>query len=141
MDAAWPESTGEALHTSTFLGNPLGCRMALNRSICSKPNRGASGWKIGRSSARKALRTAASGTSKALGLDARPGPHARPRSPRCERPARRGRAGQLVEAMLARGIILLSGGVGQNVLSFTPPFVISEEEIDFALGVLNEKQF
>ena len=29
MDNAWPESTGEALHTSTFLGNPLGCRMAL----------------------------------------------------------------------------------------------------------------
>src|SRR5882762_7039638 len=29
MDDAWPESTGEALHTSTFLGNPLGCRMAL----------------------------------------------------------------------------------------------------------------
>ena len=29
MDRAWPESTGEALHTSTFLGNPLGCRMAL----------------------------------------------------------------------------------------------------------------
>jgi len=28
MDA-WPESTGEALHTSTFLGNPLGCAMAL----------------------------------------------------------------------------------------------------------------
>ncbi|MEM1060661.1 MAG: aspartate aminotransferase family protein, partial [Verrucomicrobiota bacterium] len=28
MDA-WPESNGEALHTSTFLGNPLGCRMAL----------------------------------------------------------------------------------------------------------------
>jgi 4-aminobutyrate aminotransferase-like enzyme len=43
------------------------------------------------------------------------------------------RAGQIVEAMLARGIILLSGGVEQNVLSFTPPFVISEEEIDFAL--------
>src|SRR6185436_20648416 len=28
MDA-WPLSTGEALHTSTFLGNPLGCAMAL----------------------------------------------------------------------------------------------------------------
>jgi len=27
MDA-WPESTGEALHTSTFLGNPVGCAMA-----------------------------------------------------------------------------------------------------------------
>ena len=28
MDA-WPQSTGEALHTSTFLGNPAGCAMAL----------------------------------------------------------------------------------------------------------------
>jgi 4-aminobutyrate aminotransferase-like enzyme len=26
---AWPASTGEALHTSTFLGNPLGCAAAL----------------------------------------------------------------------------------------------------------------
>src|SRR5690606_29809982 len=26
---AWPDSTGEALHTSTFLGHPLGCAAAL----------------------------------------------------------------------------------------------------------------
>src|SRR4029077_4679405 len=29
MDAAWPASEGEAIHTSTFLGNPVGCAMAL----------------------------------------------------------------------------------------------------------------
>ena len=29
MDAAWPKSRGEAIHTSTFLGNPVGCAMAL----------------------------------------------------------------------------------------------------------------
>ncbi len=29
MDAAWPLSQGEALHTSTFLGHPVGCAMAL----------------------------------------------------------------------------------------------------------------
>ncbi len=29
MDAAWPESRGEAIHTSTFLGHPVGCAMAL----------------------------------------------------------------------------------------------------------------
>src|SRR5271169_3797286 len=29
MDAAWPESRGEAMHTSTFLGHPVGCAMAL----------------------------------------------------------------------------------------------------------------
>ena len=29
MDAAWPASRGEAIHTSTFLGHPVGCAMAL----------------------------------------------------------------------------------------------------------------
>ena len=47
-------------------------------------------------------------------------------------------AGKIVEQMLARGIILLSGGVEQNVLSFTPPFVITEKEIDFAVAQLAE---
>src|SRR5690606_23824646 len=29
MDAAWPPASGEAIHTSTFLGHPVGCAMAL----------------------------------------------------------------------------------------------------------------
>ena len=29
MDAAWPRSTGEAIHTSTYLGHPVGCAMSL----------------------------------------------------------------------------------------------------------------
>src|SRR5436190_2247543 len=29
MNRAWPRSHGEALHTSTFLGHPVGCAMAL----------------------------------------------------------------------------------------------------------------
>jgi 4-aminobutyrate aminotransferase-like enzyme len=48
------------------------------------------------------------------------------------------RAGRMIEQALARGLIVLSGGVDQNILSFTPPFVISAEEIYFALGVLAE---
>jgi 4-aminobutyrate aminotransferase-like enzyme len=140
MDDAWPESTGEALHTSTFLGNPLGCRMALESLdlLEAKP------WskrveKLG-AHLEQGLRKL-QGTSKSWGwmrglglmrgmevLDANGQPN----------PAR---AGQIVEAMLARGIIILSGGVGQNVLSFTPPFVISEEEIDFALDQLAETEF
>src|SRR5437667_7074344 len=31
MDAAWPKSQGEAIHTSTFLGHPVGCAMALEQ--------------------------------------------------------------------------------------------------------------
>jgi 4-aminobutyrate aminotransferase-like enzyme len=29
MDEAWPASDGEAIHTSTFLGHPVGCAMAV----------------------------------------------------------------------------------------------------------------
>ena len=29
MMDAWPRSAGEALHTTTFLGNPIGCAVAL----------------------------------------------------------------------------------------------------------------
>ena len=137
MDDAWPESTGEALHTSTFLGNPLGCRMALESLELLE----AEPWsprveKLG-AHLEQGLRQLQGkskrwGWIRGLGLmrgievldDAgQPDP---------------ARAGRMVEAMLARGIILLSGGVGQNVLSFTPPFVIGEEEIDFALGEVSE---
>jgi len=137
MDQAWPESTGEALHTSTFLGNPLGCRMAL----ASLDLLEAEPWSeraeaLGRhlEAGLRNLQIASTnwGWTRGLGLmrgievlDANGQPDA-------------ARAGRLVEAMLARGIILLSGGVEQNVLSFTPPFVIAEEEIDFALQQLAE---
>jgi 4-aminobutyrate aminotransferase-like enzyme len=137
MDNAWPESTGEALHTSTFLGNPLGCRMALESLALLE----AEPWearveKLGQHLEKGLCEL--QGTSKQWGrirghglmrglevLNANGQPDA-------------ARAGQFVEAMLARGIILLSGGIDQNVLSFTPPFVITEEEINFALAKLVE---
>jgi 4-aminobutyrate aminotransferase-like enzyme len=137
MDTAWPESSGEALHTSTFLGNPLGCRMALTSLELLE----AEPW-----SARVA----------ALGGHLRAGLHRLQAASKSWGPVRgrglmqgievvngdgepdAGRAGRLVEAMLARGLILLSGGTGQNVLSFTPPFVIEKTEIDFALSALRE---
>jgi 4-aminobutyrate aminotransferase-like enzyme len=137
MDDAWPESAGEALHTSTFLGNPLGCRMALQSLDLLK----AEPWserveRLGAhlDSGLRQLQTVSKrwGWIRGLGLmrgievlDAGGLPDAK-------------RAGQIIEALLARGIILLSGGVRQNVLSFTPPFVITEAEIDFALRQLAE---
>jgi 4-aminobutyrate aminotransferase-like enzyme len=138
MDEAWPESTGEALHTSTFLGNPLGCRMALEslalfqaepwddrvQSLGAHLAEGLSRLHHGN----PARFGAPHGRGLMQGLDvidrdARPDP---------------ARAGVLVEEMLARGFILLSGGTAQNVLSFTPPFVITPPEIDFALAQLAE---
>jgi 4-aminobutyrate aminotransferase-like enzyme len=135
MDRAWPESTGEALHTSTFLGNPLGCRMALESlKLLEAEPWSARVTALGDHLAARLKKIQSTsnlwGWSRGLGLmrglevldtEGRPDP---------------ARAGQLVEALLARGLILLSGGTDQNVLSFTPPFVITEAEIDFALAEL-----
>jgi 4-aminobutyrate aminotransferase-like enzyme len=132
MDRAWPRSKGEALHTSTFLGNPLGCRMALTslNLLESEP------WED---------RVRDLGTHLAAKLD-------KLLSSNTRWGHRRGRglmqglevvddegtpdsstAGRLVERSLKRGLVLLSGGVDGNVMSFTPPFLITREEIDFAL--------
>ena len=140
MDDAWPESTGEALHTSTFLGNPLGCRMALESlDLLESEPWSAQVEKLGahlEQGLRKLKETSKRfGWIRGLGLmrgieilepTGIPDPAG---------------AGRIVEAMLARGIIILSGGVEQNVLSFTPPFVISEDEIDFALAQLSAVEF
>jgi 4-aminobutyrate aminotransferase-like enzyme len=136
MNRAWPESTGEALHTSTFLGNPLGCRMALESlALFEAEPWDERVWALGahladglRALAKK--NPARFGSVRGLGLmqglevfDANGRPDA-------------AKAGALVESMLARGLILLSGGMEQNVLSFTPPFVVTPGEIDFALEQL-----
>ena len=135
MDEAWPESTGEALHTSTFLGNPLGCRMALESLNLLEAEPWSQrvekfGEHLEKGLRRLQVTSKRWGSRRGLGLmrgievlDENGQPDAT-------------RAGQIVEEMLARGIIILSGGVEQNVLSFTPPFVITEEEIDFALEQL-----
>jgi 4-aminobutyrate aminotransferase-like enzyme len=137
MDTAWPESAGEALHTSTFLGNPLGCRMALQalEMFEEKP------WRCLVEKLGLDLQAALQ-KLQALGA-----PWGRPRGVGLMQGLEvidhagnpdAARAGRIVEAMLARGVILLSGGVAQNVLSFTPPFVIEGVEINFALQALAE---
>jgi 4-aminobutyrate aminotransferase-like enzyme len=139
MDAAWHESNGEALHTSTFLGNPLGCRMALesldlleaepwSKRVTELGAHLEKGLLQLRKTSKRWCWSSGLGLMRGIEIGdevGRPDP---------------ARAGQLVEAMLARGIIILSGGIEQNVLSFTPPFVITEEEIDFTLTQLAEAQ-
>jgi 4-aminobutyrate aminotransferase-like enzyme len=131
MDA-WPASSGEALHTSTMLGNPVGCAMAL-ASIREheKDTTAAAARRTGRT-LRLALEALSSphigqvrGVGSMLGVeliktDGSPFP-------------------QLSVAIMYQGLkdglILLGGGPAGNVLSFSPPFVVSEDEI----GYLREK--
>lgn len=127
---AWPESDGEALHTSTFLGHPLGCAMALAAlDEHARPETAARVAHAG-SKLRGALRALRSplirevrGAGLMLGVELAGPPSL---------------VGSVVKAALRDGILLLGGGAEGNVLSFSPPFAISDEEIDFVQGRLQE---
>jgi 4-aminobutyrate aminotransferase-like enzyme len=135
MDTAWPPSTGEAIHTSTFLGHPVGCAMALAQieEIRQKrlPERAA---RIGKRlvdwltelEVPAGLTLSARGQGLLVGLEL------------CledGHPATT-RALDLIKSMLHRGFILLPEGEAANVIAFTPPLTIGEDELQRAVGVL-----
>ncbi|MDD5200018.1 MAG: aspartate aminotransferase family protein [Terrimicrobiaceae bacterium] len=132
---AWPESTGEALHTSTYLGNPLGCAMAL-ASIREhlRPEAAALVRETSRAldESLAALRAPAIGDVRGLGLMRGVELIAPDGSPDAAR------AGDVVVRALKDGIVLLAGSPHGNVLSLTPPFGIEREELTFALAKIQE---
>ena len=128
MDA-WPESPGEALHTSTFLGNPLGCAMALaSLEIHARPETA------------ERVRIAADDLRSRLEAIAAPGGH---------RVAGIGLllglevsnaeiAGSIVTRALADGLILLADFPEGNVISLVPPFDLKPAEANWVCGRLQE---
>ena len=52
--------------------------------------------------------------------------------------AARAMAGAVTVRLLKRGILILPGGLGGNVVTLTPPFEISDGEIDCAVGMIAE---
>lgn len=130
MDA-WPETQGEALHTSTFLGNPLGCAMAIaSLDEHAKPETAAlseiSGKRLGDALATllgepMVHETRGAGMMRAIELrhsDGRPAGDA---------------AIAIVIRLLKQGLILLPDAPEGHVLAFTPPIGLTEEEIGFTV--------
>ena len=129
MDA-WAPSTGEALHTSTYLGNPMGCAAALaNIGEIERLRLPARARQIGLG---LAARLDAIGNQQGV-LDVR------------------GRglmwgielkdaaaADSIVKRGLQKGLILLQAGEQGNVLSLTPPLTITEKQLYRALDLLEE---
>ena len=135
MDAAWPLSTGEAIHTSTFLGHPVGCAMALAqlgeieaRKLSERSQRLGAFLLNELASLRIPCSTLASGRGLGLlaGLELR-----NPDGSPATRVAR-----QIIKAMLQRGFILLPEGEHANVISFTPPLTITERHLTTAIATL-----
>jgi len=135
MDA-WPLSDGEALHTSTFLGNPLGCAMALASLEQHARPELSRGVKQRGQRFREALRAIDSpsiGNVRGLGLmlgvelmDAK------------GRPATDA-AIRTIKSALRDGLLLLADSPASNVLSFSPPFAISDDEMDFVVNWLRRE--
>jgi 4-aminobutyrate aminotransferase-like enzyme len=129
MDA-WPRSTGEALHTSTFLGHPVGCAMALAALAIHEHRDTARLARSAGNHLRSALRdfpgAALRGVGALIGLELVQ-PDGSPDS---------GRASRTILHALRHGIILLAGGPYGNVLSFSPSFHLTAEEADFTASTL-----
>jgi 4-aminobutyrate aminotransferase-like enzyme len=135
MDAAWPVSRGEAIHTSTFLGNPVGCAMALaqiNEIDEGKLSERAA--KLGEFLIEELTKVkspqlnvvSARGLGLMAGLDLR-----------LQNGAPDGAtAMRVIKAMLRQGFILLPEGEHGNVISFTPPLTISKTQLAEAFHAL-----
>jgi 4-aminobutyrate aminotransferase-like enzyme len=138
MDAAWPPSSGEAIHTSTFLGHPVGCAMALAQiKELEKRQLIARSATVGRfllaglaalASRCSSLQCEARGLGLLAGLELR----ARNGGPATQTTV------QLVKSLLARGYIFLPEGEHGNVLGFTPPLIISKTQIAAAVRACHD---
>ncbi len=135
MDA-WPESTGEAIHTSTFLGHPVACAAALAvLDVLEREGVAERAEELGRrllDSLRERLEHTPGvrevrGLGLLLGVALGEGPEGRP-SP--------GRAATVAEAALREGFLLLPSGELSDVLELTPPVCLTDEQVEAALDVL-----
>lgn len=127
--ACWPKSEGEALHTSTFLGNPVACAASLAAlDVLEQDDLPRRARSVGRvfgegldalCRAFPAHLAGARGRGLMLGLMFRS----------------KDTALGLVPAALRQGLIVLPAGDG-SVLEFVPPLVISPAQVDWCFQAL-----
>lgn len=118
--AAWGQSVGEAIHTSTFLGHPVTAAAALATldvlEALDAPARACAF----EARARARFGDLVRGRGAMLGL-ALPSP---------------GAAARAMGRLLKRGFITLPGGVHGDVLGLTPPLVLTDAQVDAAFDAI-----
>ena len=134
---AWGTTTGEGLHTSTFLGNPLTCAMALAtldviESEALVERAATAGAKLAERLNDALADVGAFAPVRGRGLmlgipvldyDGAPRP---------------GAGVTMMAALLERGFIVSPGGTQGDVVSLSPPLVIADEQLDAAVGAIRD---
>ncbi len=131
----WPVSPGEALHTSTYLGNPVGCAMAIEAlKIHREPSLAEDVLKQGEELI-VMLKDIEShyihevrGRGMMIGIEL----HHKNGEPAGDV------AAKILSEMLAEGIIMLADGPNGNILAFTPPFHMKLGEMVFVVEQLRK---
>lgn len=138
MDAAWPRSDGEAIHTSTFLGHPVGCAMALaqlreiERRQLVRRSAELGKFLLSVLSTVKPRPSTLNLLARGVGLLAGVElwlPDGRPATTI---------ALEVVKTLLRQGFIFLPEGEHANVIAFTPPLTISKPQLRAAVKALND---
>ncbi|MFT5905090.1 MAG: 4-aminobutyrate aminotransferase-like enzyme [Cryomorphaceae bacterium] len=131
----WPVSPGEALHTSTFLGNPVGCAMAVkalnihkDESLAADVHKQGEELMVMLCEISSPLIHEIRGRGLMIGIELKHSDG----SPAGDL------AGQVLSQMLAKGIIMLADGKDGNVLAFTPPFNLKLGEMVFVVDCLRK---
>jgi 4-aminobutyrate aminotransferase-like enzyme len=126
---AWPVSTGEALHTSTYLGNPLGCAAALATiDELQRHELPARATKLGALLAPRLAALPRPAVADVRGRGLLWGVQL----------AGAAKANAVVARALANGVILLQSGMRGDAICISPPLVIAEDQLMRAIDVLEE---
>ncbi len=136
---AWPESDGEAIHTTTHLGNPLACAMALvsleqHRSpqlaatVSAKGKLLADRFRAVADNTSRLASVRGAGLLRGLELV----------TPDDSRSPDGDAGGGFVPYALKHGFIVLADSPDGNIVALAPAFQISDEQIDSFASVFQE---
>lgn len=142
---SWGVSTGDAIHTSTFLGNPLGCSVALaviqeieqSKLVERSKNLGdlfrKELWKL---KEKYSFIRDVRGSGLMIGMEfgaqvpfGKNGMKEVPGTDKCR---------VFTAEALRQGIVTLGSGPDHNVVSITPPLIISEKAIQHAVQTFDK---